>query len=133
MFERIRGIDKQRAVISHRIIKYSATHRRENFPAGVLLHSRISDKLRRMFHRGGQKSLFYCDIWKKLDIGAAVIAGVCVAAYTAWVAAGDVFVSEVKRDIPIYCVQCEEKVCSMTFDASWDNGPMRKMISYLYL
>lgn len=70
---------------------------------------------------------------KKLAIGAAVIAGVCVAAHTAWAAAGGVFASAAKRDLPIYCVQREEKVCSLTFDAAWDNGPMRKMISYLYL
>ena len=30
------------------------------------------------------------------------------------------------RQLPIYCVQRDEKVCSLTFDAAWGNAIMRR-------
>lgn len=65
---------------------------------------------------------------KKLAIGAAVVAGICVTVHAIWGAAGAVLVSATKRDLPIYSVERQEKVCSLTFDAAWGNGTMRKII-----
>ena len=65
---------------------------------------------------------------KKLMIGAALIAGICVTAHAAWGAADTILASATKKDLPIYCVEREEKVCSLTFDAAWGNGIMRKII-----
>ncbi len=56
---------------------------------------------------------------------------VCIllAALTIVVAAtgieGAVAVSTGKRKIPIYCVEKEEKVASLSFDAAWGKGEMR--------
>ena len=31
-----------------------------------------------------------------------------------------------ERQLPVYCVQREDKVCSLTFDAAWGNAIMRR-------
>lgn len=62
---------------------------------------------------------------KKLLAGVGIVAGICVTAHAAFAAASDISVSATKRDLPIYSVEREEKVCSLTFDAAWGNGMMR--------
>ena len=34
-----------------------------------------------------------------------------------------------ERQLPIYCVQRDQKVVSLTFDAAWGNAIMRRMVS----
>ena len=34
-----------------------------------------------------------------------------------------------ERQLPIYCVQREQKMVSLTFDAAWGNAIMRRMVS----
>ena len=33
-----------------------------------------------------------------------------------------------QRDLPIYCVQKDSKVCSLTFDAAWGNAKVRQTL-----
>lgn len=68
---------------------------------------------------------------KKLAIGAAVVAGICVIVHAIWGAAGAVLVSATKRDLPIYSVERQEKVCSLTFDAAWGNEDTEQLIEIL--
>lgn len=70
---------------------------------------------------------------KKLLFIAAICVGVCLAGCLAIGVGKTVTATAAKRDLPIYSVERKEKVCSLTFDAAWDNGTMRKIITYLYL
>jgi polysaccharide deacetylase family sporulation protein PdaB len=36
-----------------------------------------------------------------------------------------------KRDLPIYCVNCEEKKVAISFDAAWDNEDTQKILDIL--
>ncbi|MDO4516380.1 MAG: hypothetical protein Q4C76_04485 [Bacillota bacterium] len=38
--------------------------------------------------------------------------------------------STTDRQLPIYCVQRDYKVCSLTFDAAWGNAILRHVQSY---
>ena len=41
--------------------------------------------------------------------------------------------STTDRQLPIYCVQRDYKVCSLTFDAAWGNAILRHMlITWMY-
>ena len=33
-----------------------------------------------------------------------------------------------QRDLPIYCVQKDSKVCSLTFDAAWGDAKVRQSL-----
>ena len=56
-------------------------------------------------------------------LGAAVLTGLCCT----FGASGVSLLTEAAtRDLPIYCVDKTEKVCSLTFDAAWGNDTMRK-------
>lgn len=68
---------------------------------------------------------------KKLLAGAAVIAGVCAAGYTLWNSDSAVAAAAAERDLPIYSVEREEKVCSLTFDAAWGNEDTAQLIKIL--
>ncbi len=37
-----------------------------------------------------------------------------------------------QRDLPIYCVQKDSKVCSLTFDAAWGDVNVRKTCYFSY-
>ena len=64
-----------------------------------------------------------------------------VAALGALVLAGAIFyvvscppsivASSAQRQLPIYCVQREDKVCSLTFDAAWGNEDTQQLIDIL--
>lgn len=58
-------------------------------------------------------------------IAFAVVMSLTVAA----VSAG--FIAQAKRLIPIYCVQREEKVVALTFDAAWGNEDTAQLIDIL--
>lgn len=68
---------------------------------------------------------------KKLAAGMVIAAGICVAAHAAFAAADDISVSAAKKDLPIYSVEREEKVCSLTFDAAWGNEDTEQLIRIL--
>lgn len=54
----------------------------------------------------------------------ACAAAVCLMFYVInYPAAVDASASQ--RQLPIYCVQREDKVCSLTFDAAWGNASLR--------
>ena len=63
---------------------------------------------------------------KKLLAGAGIVAGLCVTAHAVFSTVTDISVSAAQRDLPIYSVEREEKVCSLTFDAAWGSDIMRK-------
>lgn len=56
------------------------------------------------------------------SVGAFVV---LVAAFFLSPPGKAVVAAALKRDLPIYCVQKEKKVVSLTFDAAWGNGKMR--------
>ena len=64
---------------------------------------------------------------RKLLLAAAICAGVCLAGCLA-IGMGKTVTAAAERDLPIYSVEREEKVCALTFDAAWGNGTMRKII-----
>ena len=66
---------------------------------------------------------------KKVTVAAAVAAGLalcllCMVPRAAMAAA-------TQRDLPIYCVQKDSKVCSLTFDAAWGNEDTQQLIDIL--
>ena len=68
---------------------------------------------------------------KKLAAGMlaalAVLVGLCVILSRQGLLAA----SASKRDLPIYSVQREEKVCALTFDAAWGNEDTQTLIDIL--
>lgn len=65
---------------------------------------------------------------RKLLLAAAICAGACLAGCLAIGMGKTVTAAAAERDLPIYSVEREEKVCALTFDAAWGNGTMRKII-----
>lgn len=63
---------------------------------------------------------------RKLLLAAAICAGVCLAGCLAIGMRKTVTAAAAERDLPIYSVEREEKVCALTFDAAWGNDRMRK-------
>ena len=66
---------------------------------------------------------------KKVTVSAAVAVGLalcllCMVPRAAMAAA-------IQRDLPIYCVQKDSKVCSLTFDAAWGNEDTQQLIDIL--
>lgn len=66
---------------------------------------------------------------KKVTVAAAVAVGLalcllCMVPRAAMAAA-------IQRDLPIYCVQKDSKVCSLTFDAAWGNEDTQQLIDIL--
>lgn len=66
---------------------------------------------------------------KKVTVAAAVAVGLalcllCMVPRSAMAAA-------TQRDLPIYCVQKDSKVCSLTFDAAWGNEDTQQLIDIL--
>ena len=66
---------------------------------------------------------------KKVTVAAAVAVGLalcllCMVPRAAMAAA-------TQRDLPIYCVQKDSKVCSLTFDAAWGNEDTQQLIDIL--
>ena len=53
-------------------------------------------------------------------VSAAVLAAASLAPAAVSVAAS-------QRQLPIYCVARDQKVCSISFDAAWADGRMRRL------
>ena len=61
---------------------------------------------------------------KKWTVAAACVAGLFLAMLSMVPKA--VMTATTQRDLPIYCVQKDSKVCSLTFDAAWGNVKVRQ-------
>lgn len=63
---------------------------------------------------------------KKWTVVAALAAGLGMALFTAIPRA--ITTAATQRDLPIYCVQKDSKVCSLTFDAAWGDAKVRQSL-----
>lgn len=66
---------------------------------------------------------------KKWTVVAALAVGLGMALFTAIPRA--ITTAATQRDLPIYCVQKDSKVCSLTFDAAWGNEDTQQLIDIL--
>lgn len=66
---------------------------------------------------------------KKLTVATALAVGMALAALCMIPRA--VVTAATQRDLPIYCVQKDSKVCSLTFDAAWGNEDTQQLIDIL--
>lgn len=64
-----------------------------------------------------------------LTLGAAVLAAAAIFAAVNYPAA--VSASAATRQLPIYCVQRDQKVCSISFDAAWGADNTQKILDVL--
>ena len=56
-----------------------------------------------------------------IPAGLAAVCALClITTLPSYVSA-----ASTQRQLPIYCVQREDKVCSLTFDAAWGNASLR--------
>ena len=58
-------------------------------------------------------------------LGAALASAAIFAAVNAAPAA--VSAAATARQLPIYCVERDQKVCAISFDAAWGDGRMRSL------
>ena len=63
---------------------------------------------------------------KKLTIAAAVAVGAALCILCAIPRAA--LAAATQRDLPIYCVQKDSKVCALTFDAAWGDAKVRQSL-----
>jgi hypothetical protein len=63
---------------------------------------------------------------KKWTVAAALAVGLSMALFTAIPRA--ITTAATQRDLPIYCVQKDSKVCALTFDAAWGNAKVRQTL-----
>ncbi len=68
---------------------------------------------------------------KKLLMGVLAVIGVCAVGFALLRPGGIVATAAATRDLPIYSVEREEKVCSLTFDAAWGNEDTQQLIDIL--
>ncbi len=61
---------------------------------------------------------------KKWTVAAALATGLVLALCSMIPRA--ITAAATQRDLPIYCVQKDSKVCSLTFDAAWGNAKVRQ-------
>ena len=66
---------------------------------------------------------------KKWTVAAALAVGLGMALFTAIPRA--ITTAATQRDLPIYCVQKDSKVCALTFDAAWGNEDTQQLIDIL--
>ncbi len=66
---------------------------------------------------------------KKLTVAAAAAVGLALCLLCAIPRAA--VAAATQRDLPIYCVQKDSKVCSLTFDAAWGNEDTQQLIDIL--
>ena len=72
------------------------------------------------------------EFFKKYRFMTCVLAGIMLAAMIfGFSDASTIAVSSAKRDLPIYCVDREQKVVSLTFDAAWGNEDTQTLIDIL--
>ena len=76
--------------------------------------------------RADGKPKFFILKRKWLTFGAAAL---CAAAIFCAVNVPTVVGASVAtRQLPIYCVERDQKVCSISFDAAWGDGRVRQLI-----
>jgi len=63
---------------------------------------------------------------KKWTVAAALAVGMALALFAAIPRA--ITTAATQRDLPIYCVQKDSKVCSLTFDAAWGDAKVRQSL-----
>lgn len=63
---------------------------------------------------------------KKWTVTAALAVGIALALFAAIPRA--ITTAATQRDLPIYCVQKDSKVCSLTFDAAWGDAKVRQSL-----
>ena len=63
---------------------------------------------------------------KKWTVAAAIAVGLAVCLLCAIPRAA--LAAATQRDLPIYCVQKDSKVCSLTFDAAWGDAKVRQSL-----
>ncbi|MGN1030825.1 MAG: polysaccharide deacetylase family protein, partial [Butyricicoccaceae bacterium] len=68
---------------------------------------------------------------KRLGICAGILCATLVVGSALLQPMRAVLTAATKRDLPIYCVDSEEKVCSLTFDAAWGNEDTGQLIEIL--
>lgn len=66
---------------------------------------------------------------KKWTVAAALATGLALALLSMIPRA--ITTAATQRDLPIYCVQKDSKVCSLTFDAAWGNEDTQQLIDIL--
>ena len=64
---------------------------------------------------------------RTLTVGAALLAAAAI--FGAVNAPAAVRASAATRQLPIYCVERDQKVCSISFDAAWGDGRVRQLRS----
>lgn len=61
-----------------------------------------------------------------------ILAAICSVITLNWDTTAAVFETMAqKKDLPIYCVQKEEKICAISFDAAWGNEDTHTLIEIL--
>ncbi len=70
---------------------------------------------------------------KTFFIAAAVLAVIAFGLCNISVIQNVISAAAPKKDLPIYCVQREDKVCALSFDAAWGNEDTQKIIDTLAL
>ena len=63
---------------------------------------------------------------KKWTVAAACAAGLALALLSMVPKA--VMTAATQRNLPIYCVQMDSKVCLLSFDAAWGNAKVRQSL-----
>lgn len=63
---------------------------------------------------------------KKWTVVAALASGLALALLSMIPRA--ITTAATQRDLPIYCVQKDSKVCSLTFDAAWGDAKVRQSL-----
>lgn len=78
-------------------------------------------------------SIFHNRTFYKIVSMGALIAGICICLYAGFkeeeiVAVGNMYGD---RKLPIYCVETEEKVVALSFDAAWGNEDTQEILDIL--
>lgn len=68
---------------------------------------------------------------KKLMVCGIALIAACAVGFALWRSGTAVSTSAATRDLPIYSVEREEKVCALTFDAAWGNEDTQQLIDIL--
>lgn len=76
-----------------------------------------------MYQMAGGRSMFV--VIKKRWIAAAAAALIAAAIFAVVQAPAAVMTAAAARQLPIYCVDRDQKVCSISFDAAWGDGRVR--------
>ena len=63
---------------------------------------------------------------KKWTVAAACAVGLLLACLS--IVPKAVMTATTQRDLPIYCVQKDSNVCSLTFDAAWGDAKVRQSL-----